>query len=164
MLGLLAVTKGRVWRLPAFSAAVTVCVFGFVCILNPQAPGSVGAVWGALALAWSVLFDRRKRSSRSDPDDVNWIVCYQIGSTSEAGAAAEHRDRSISQVPRVHLTNAVRPAGPVLCTRTPQLAPPGPRSRPPQFSAARSVRDETSGPPQDRPGADVERVTARGRS
>lgn len=56
LLGLLAATKTRGWRLPAFSAAAAALVFGLVSILNPHAPGSAGALWGALAIGWSVLF------------------------------------------------------------------------------------------------------------
>jgi len=56
LLGLLAATKTRGWRLPAFSAAVMALVFGLVSILNPHAPGSAGPLWGALAIGWSVLF------------------------------------------------------------------------------------------------------------
>lgn len=56
LLGLLAATNTRGWRLPAFSAAATALVFGLVSILNPHAPGSAGALWGALAIGWSVLF------------------------------------------------------------------------------------------------------------
>lgn len=56
LLGLLAATKTRGWRLPAFSAAATAFVFGLVSILNPHAPGSAGSLWGALAIGWSVLF------------------------------------------------------------------------------------------------------------
>lgn len=56
LLALLAATKTRGWRLPAFSAAATALVFGLVSILNPRAPGSVGQLWGGLAIGWSVLF------------------------------------------------------------------------------------------------------------
>lgn len=56
LLGLLAATKTRGWRVPAFSAATAALVFGLVSILNPHAPGSAGALWGALAIGWSVLF------------------------------------------------------------------------------------------------------------
>ena len=44
LLGLLAATNTRGWRLPAFSAAATALVFGLVSILNPHAPGSAGAL------------------------------------------------------------------------------------------------------------------------
>ncbi len=56
LLGLLAATRTRGWRVPAFGAAVAAFVFGLVSVLNPDAPGSAGVVWGALAIGWSVLF------------------------------------------------------------------------------------------------------------
>ena len=56
LLGLLAATKTRGWRTPALSAAAASFVFGLVSILNPDAPGSAGATWGALAIGWSVIF------------------------------------------------------------------------------------------------------------
>lgn len=56
LLGLLAATKTTGWRVPAFSAAAAALVFGLVSILNPDAPGSGGAIWGALAIGWSVMF------------------------------------------------------------------------------------------------------------
>lgn len=56
LLGQLAATKTRGWRLPAFSAASAALAFGLVSILNPHAPGSAGSLWGALTIGWSVLF------------------------------------------------------------------------------------------------------------
>lgn len=56
LLGLLAATKTRGSRTPALSAAAASFVFGLVSILNPDAPGSAGTIWGALAIGWSVIF------------------------------------------------------------------------------------------------------------
>lgn len=51
LLGLLAATKTKGWRVPRPRRFV----LGLVSILNPNAPGSVGVLWGALAIVWSIV-------------------------------------------------------------------------------------------------------------
>jgi hypothetical protein len=71
LLGLLAATKTSGWRLPAFSAAAAALVFGLVSVLNPDAPGSAGAVWGALLIGWSVMFTGA--SLREPPETTSTV-------------------------------------------------------------------------------------------
>ncbi len=54
LLALLAATRTPGWRVPLWSAALAATAFGLVSLLNPAAPGSVGRVWGSLAVAWSL--------------------------------------------------------------------------------------------------------------
>ncbi len=54
LLALLAATRTPGWRVPLWSAALAATAFGLVSLLNPAAPGSVGGVWGSLAVAWSL--------------------------------------------------------------------------------------------------------------
>lgn len=55
LLALLAAARTSGWRVPAWSAAAAAFVFGLVSVLNPEAPGSVGSVWGSLMIAWGLL-------------------------------------------------------------------------------------------------------------
>lgn len=43
------------WLLHGVEMAATSLVFGLVSILNPNAPGSAGVLWGALAVVWSMI-------------------------------------------------------------------------------------------------------------
>lgn len=54
LLALLAATSGPGRRVPLWSAALASTAFGVVSLLNPSAPGSPGAAWGAAAVAWSL--------------------------------------------------------------------------------------------------------------
>jgi hypothetical protein len=54
LLALLAATRTPGWRVPLYSAALAATSFGLVSLLNPAVPGSVGRVWGSLAVAWSL--------------------------------------------------------------------------------------------------------------
>jgi hypothetical protein len=54
LLALLAATRTPGWRVPLYSAALAATAFGLVSLLHPVAPGSVGTVWGSLAVAWSL--------------------------------------------------------------------------------------------------------------
>ena len=54
LLALLAATSGPGRRVPLWSAALASTAFGVVSLLNPAAPGSAGAAWGAAAVAWSL--------------------------------------------------------------------------------------------------------------
>jgi hypothetical protein len=52
----LAAFRTTGWRVPAWSAAAAAAVWGAGCLFRPDAPGSEGRVWGALAVAWAVAF------------------------------------------------------------------------------------------------------------
>ena len=52
----LAAVKTRGWRIPAWSAAAALAVFGVASFLFPDRAGSVGRAWGAAAIAWAVAF------------------------------------------------------------------------------------------------------------
>lgn len=52
----LAAAKTRGWRLPAWSAAAALAVFGLASMLFPDRAGSVGRAWGAAAVAWAIAF------------------------------------------------------------------------------------------------------------
>ena len=54
--GTLAAFRPRGWRLTAWSVGVSAAVVGSASIVLPEAPGSLGQLGGALALAWGVLF------------------------------------------------------------------------------------------------------------
>lgn len=52
----LAAARTTGWRVPTWSAAAAAAVWGGGSFLHPDAPGSEGRIWGALAVAWAVLF------------------------------------------------------------------------------------------------------------
>jgi hypothetical protein len=52
----LAALRTTGWRVPVWSAAGAVAVWAIGCIAYPDRPGSVGRIWGSLALAWAVAF------------------------------------------------------------------------------------------------------------
>jgi len=56
LVGLLAAARTQGWRIPAWSAAVAAIVIGVASIVFPDAPGAVGQVWGALVVAWGLVF------------------------------------------------------------------------------------------------------------
>ena len=53
---LLAALRTPGWRIPAWSAALALGVFGAASVLFPRHPAAVGAVWGGLAIAGGILF------------------------------------------------------------------------------------------------------------
>lgn len=53
---LLAATRTRGWRIPAWSAGTAAVVFGLASTIFPDHPGAAGRVWGSVALAAGVLF------------------------------------------------------------------------------------------------------------
>lgn len=67
LLAVLAATRSPGSRVPLWSAALTSFVFGVASVLSPQAPGSAGRLWGALAVAWGLVLlitgelDRERR-------------------------------------------------------------------------------------------------------
>ena len=52
----LAAFRTTGWRVPAWSAAGAAAVWGAGCVVRPDAAGSEGRIWGALAVAWAVAF------------------------------------------------------------------------------------------------------------
>jgi hypothetical protein len=56
LVALLAAFRTTGWRVPAWSAAGAAAVWGAGCMWRPDAPGSGGRIWGALAVAWAVSF------------------------------------------------------------------------------------------------------------
>jgi hypothetical protein len=56
LLALLAALDGPGRRVPLWSAALASVSFGAASILTPHLPGSVGGLWGALAVAWGLAF------------------------------------------------------------------------------------------------------------
>jgi hypothetical protein len=54
--GLLAASRTRGWRTPAWSAGAAIIVFGLATSAFPDNPGSPGRGWGMLAVAGGVLF------------------------------------------------------------------------------------------------------------
>jgi hypothetical protein len=69
LVGLLAALRTPGWRLPLWSAGAAAVVVGAVSIVLPHEPGATGQVWGALAVAWGVLFVAvGERDARRAPD------------------------------------------------------------------------------------------------
>lgn len=62
----LAAARTNGWRIPASTAGLAAVIFGLLCTLNPEAPGSVGPVWGAGAIAWGLLLVAATGLMRSD--------------------------------------------------------------------------------------------------
>jgi hypothetical protein len=56
ILALLAATRPRGWRVPAWSAGAAALLFGITSAVQPLAPSSIGPAWGALIAAWAVTF------------------------------------------------------------------------------------------------------------
>ncbi|MGB8643600.1 MAG: hypothetical protein WCF84_00040 [Anaerolineae bacterium] len=56
LVGLLSALKTPGWRVPAWSSGAAAIILGLASIALPDAPGSLGRVWGALAVTWGVLF------------------------------------------------------------------------------------------------------------
>jgi len=54
--GLLAAFRTPGWRIPAWSAALALGVFGVASVLFPRHPASLGTAWGGLAIAGGILF------------------------------------------------------------------------------------------------------------
>jgi hypothetical protein len=67
LLALLAAMRTPGWRVPLWSAALAAAAFGLVSLLNPAAPGSVGGMWGWLAVAWSLALVLSAALGRSRP-------------------------------------------------------------------------------------------------
>lgn len=53
---LLAALHTPGWRIPTWSAATAVIVFGVASVLFPEHPAAVGSAWGGLAIAGGLLF------------------------------------------------------------------------------------------------------------
>lgn len=53
---LLAALRTPGWRIPTWSAATALVVFGVASVLFPDHPAAVGSVWGGLAIAGGLLF------------------------------------------------------------------------------------------------------------
>ncbi len=56
LFGVFASMKWPGWRVPAYSAAFSLLMFGFASIMMPNQASSVGELWGALALLSGVAF------------------------------------------------------------------------------------------------------------
>ncbi|MHB0877655.1 MAG: hypothetical protein ACYC5O_16580 [Anaerolineae bacterium] len=56
LVGMLAALKPHGWRVPAWGTGAAAAIVGLASIALPNAPGAVGQVWGALVVAWGVLF------------------------------------------------------------------------------------------------------------
>lgn len=56
LVGLLAASKTRGWRIPAWSAGTATMVFGLASMVFPDHPGAQGRGWGVVAIAGGVLF------------------------------------------------------------------------------------------------------------
>ncbi|WP_224336349.1 hypothetical protein [Haloprofundus halobius] len=72
LLGLLASVKPVGWRIPLWSTAGLVGVFGATSVLHPALASSVGPIWGGLAMLWATGFvaagevSHRKGADSSD--------------------------------------------------------------------------------------------------
>jgi hypothetical protein len=56
MVSLLAASRTRGWRIPAWSAGAAAIVFGLASVIFPGHPGAQGRGWGIVAVAGGVLF------------------------------------------------------------------------------------------------------------
>ena len=58
----LAALRTTGWRVPTWSAAGGLAIWGAGCLAYPDAAGSEGRIWGALAVAWSLAYVLAARS------------------------------------------------------------------------------------------------------
>jgi hypothetical protein len=56
LVALLAAVQPRGWRISAWSAAAAAMVVGLASVVFPDAPGAMGRAWGAVAVAWGLMF------------------------------------------------------------------------------------------------------------
>jgi len=56
LVGLLAATRTVGRRLPAWTVGGAALVWGFVSMRDPDVPASGGRMWGALVIAWGIVF------------------------------------------------------------------------------------------------------------
>jgi hypothetical protein len=80
LVGILAALKTSGWRVSAWSAGAAALIVGAASMVLPDAPGSLGRGWGAVTVAWGVLFvgaaeweSRRPRLLGVAGDRQGWL-------------------------------------------------------------------------------------------